>query len=167
MTQVVQQLQLPKATYDPMKYPNPSLQWFYRVIEALALEDEAPENPEDMTVPKFKQIHKRAGPYINDWRRLLDEQMVLWQREHGFTNDNKLKRESEDPESGLSRKKVKKEKLDLENLPHQELKNIVADDALKGYTIPELKKFLSAKNQNTSGKKPDLIERIEQWVEDN
>ena len=58
MREVVQQLQLPKAQYDPRKYPNPALQWHYRILQALALEEDIPEKPDDKTVPKYKQIDK-------------------------------------------------------------------------------------------------------------
>lgn len=56
MRKVIQQLQLPKAIYDPGKYPNPSLQWHYKILQAIALEEELPETPEDKTVPKYRQI---------------------------------------------------------------------------------------------------------------
>jgi ATP-dependent DNA helicase 2 subunit 1 len=52
MHQIIQQLQLPKAEYDPSKYPNPSLQWHYRILQALALEEDVPTRPEDKTIPK-------------------------------------------------------------------------------------------------------------------
>lgn len=61
MRPVIQNLQLPKAIYDATKYPNPSLQWFFRILQALALEEDLPEQPEDKTLPRWKQIHKRAG----------------------------------------------------------------------------------------------------------
>lgn len=63
MRVVIQQLQLPKAQYDPKKYPNPSLQWFYRILQAMALEEDLPEQPEDKTIPRYKQIDKvRISP---------------------------------------------------------------------------------------------------------
>jgi len=58
MRKVVQQLQLPRALYDPAKYPNPALQWHYRILQALALDEDVPEHPKDETVPRYRQIHK-------------------------------------------------------------------------------------------------------------
>ena len=55
MNKVVQQLQLPKAIFDPSKYPNPALQWHYKILQAMALEEELPEVPEDHTVPKYSK----------------------------------------------------------------------------------------------------------------
>lgn len=56
MRKVVQLLQLPKAAYDPSRYPNPSLQWHYKILQAIALEEELPDTPEDKTIPKYRQI---------------------------------------------------------------------------------------------------------------
>ncbi|KAL8646476.1 MAG: hypothetical protein Q9210_006122, partial [Variospora velana] len=74
MRTVVQQLQLPKARYDPAKYPNPALQWHYRILQALALDEELPEKAEDRTVPKYRQIDKRVGEYALEWGRELQAQ---------------------------------------------------------------------------------------------
>lgn len=55
---ITQQLHLPKANYDPARYPNPALQWHYRILQAMALDEDLPEKPEDKTVPKYRQIDK-------------------------------------------------------------------------------------------------------------
>lgn len=82
MREVVQQLQLPKGQYDPSKYPNPALQWHYRILQAMALEEDLPEKPEDMTIPKYKQIAKRAGPFAVDWGHELHRQYEEWSKEN-------------------------------------------------------------------------------------
>lgn len=56
MTSIVKKLSMPIG-YKPERYSNPSLQWFYKVIQAVALEEELPEVPEDSTLPKFKSIN--------------------------------------------------------------------------------------------------------------
>ncbi len=68
MINVINLLRLPKASYDPSKYPNPSLQWFYRILQALALEEEIPTTPEDKTLPRYRQIQKVCcpGPVMSD-----------------------------------------------------------------------------------------------------
>ena len=80
MREVIQQLQLPKAIYDPQKYPNPALQWHYRILQAVALEEDLPEKPEDKTIPKYRQIDKRAGPYVIDWGRELHKEHEEWRQ---------------------------------------------------------------------------------------
>lgn len=122
MRTIIQQLQLPKAQYAPDKYPNPcaliqslrrpvltylALQWHYRILQALALEEDIPEKPVDATIPKYKQINKvssrlcpslattssftydciqRAGPYIEDWRAELDELHQKYQMNNRSSN---------------------------------------------------------------------------------
>lgn len=85
MRKVIQQLQLPGARYDPRRYPNPSLQWHYRILQAIALEEEIPDFTEgdDKTIPKFRQIDKRAGPYVIDWGVALEEQHHAWTKAKG------------------------------------------------------------------------------------
>ncbi|KAK9469280.1 SPOC like C-terminal domain-containing protein [Lipomyces arxii] len=52
--------------YDAFRYQNPALQWHYRILQALALEEELPA-AEDTTVPKYNSIHNRAGEKVLDW----------------------------------------------------------------------------------------------------
>ncbi|PVH77702.1 Ku DNA-binding complex, Ku70 subunit [Cadophora sp. DSE1049] len=166
MRMIVRQLQLPKAIYDPTKYPNPALQWHYKVLQAMALEEELPEQSEDKTIPKFRQINKRAGEYIKSWGGVLEEQSRAYTRAHYGDNDGaRLKRSSEGEEG--PQKRIKTEKKGLEGMSHGDLKNLVVAGNISKYTVPELKEWLSSKGLTATGKKGDLVEIIEQWVEDN
>ena len=80
MREVIHMLQLPKAQYDPARYPNPALQWHYRILQAMALDEDLPEKPEDKTIPRYRQIDKRAGPLVIDWGNELHEQHEIWQK---------------------------------------------------------------------------------------
>lgn len=73
-----------------------ALQWHYRILQALALDEDLPEKPEDKTIPKYRQIDKvsilvesrtpfwldsvancpfqRAGDYVLSWAEELDSQ---------------------------------------------------------------------------------------------
>lgn len=80
VNEIVSQLLLPKGEYDPSKYPNPcefpfplpnleicthfstALQWHYRVLQTVALDEELTAKPEDKTIPRFKQIDKVSPP---------------------------------------------------------------------------------------------------------
>lgn len=55
MRAVVKQLHIPRG-YIPDKYANPALQWHYRCLQAIALDEDVPsrEEREDQTVPKYK-----------------------------------------------------------------------------------------------------------------
>ena len=78
MREVIQQLQLPKARYDPSKYPNPALQWHYRILQAMALEEDLPEQPEDKTIPKYKQIGKSLTAAISLLRSELGDVQAIF-----------------------------------------------------------------------------------------
>lgn len=164
MNKVVQQLQLPKATYDPSKYPNPSLQWHYKILQAMALEEELPVQPEDKTVPRYKQIHKRAGLYIQNWGITLYDEFTKYDQQRR----SHMKRDLD----GGDAKTVKKSRATtpadgLSGLGTSDLKKLVGSGGLEKYTVPQLKEICSAKGLGTNGKKADLVQRVEEWVENN
>ncbi|CAH0021900.1 unnamed protein product [Clonostachys rhizophaga] len=161
MRTIIQQLQLPKAMFNPKKYPNPSLQWHYRILQALALEDEVPEKVEDATEPKYKAISKRAGGYLEDWWETLE-------KEAGNAKQAKaLKRDPDEalPERPAKRSRAGSEKPSGSSLSQAQLKSAVENGTLAKMTVAQLKDVLGAKGLSTSGKKADLVERIEEWAE--
>ncbi|KAH8704680.1 ATP-dependent DNA helicase II subunit 1 [Phaeosphaeriaceae sp. PMI808] len=170
---IVEQLQLPKGIYDPVKYPNPDLQWFYRVLQAMALEEELPGIPDDKTVPRFKQIDKRCAGYVQEFATEF---------ECAFTQASKVifphrakaigKRASADPD-GDERpptKRVKKEpKVKEEGDDHvtdQHMATLNNKGQISKQNVAFLKGYLSQRGQSTSGKKADLVEKIQQYLDD-
>ena len=110
MREVIQQLQLPKAQYDPRKYPNPALQWHYRILQAMALEEDLPEKPEDKTIPKYRQIDKRAGPYVIDWGHELHKCSEQWKQENEKASTLPAKRSAPSGKDELAVREPKKAK---------------------------------------------------------
>ena len=163
MNKVVQQLQLPKATYEPSKYPNPSLQWHYKILQAIALEEELPEQPEDKTVPRYRQIEKRAGEYIRDWGLVLHEEFSRYDEKRR----SRMKRDTGDEDAAPKKKSRATSAQPLDGMSTKDLKKAVATGGLSNYKIPQLKELCSSKGLSTGGKKPDLVARMEQWVEQN
>lgn len=163
MRVIVQQLQLPKAMYNPTKYPNPALQWHYKILQALALEDEVPEKAEDATQPKFKAISKRAGGYLEEWSETLDADVER------VSKTSALKRELDDelPERPAKRSRAGSEKPAGPSLSTAQLKASVTSGGVSKMTVVQLKDVLGTKGLSTSGRKAELIERVEQWVEEN
>ncbi|KFA77209.1 hypothetical protein S40288_04581 [Stachybotrys chartarum IBT 40288] len=162
MRTVVQQLQLPKAMYNPAKYPNPSLQWHYRILQTLALEEEVPEKVEDATEPKHKAIAKRAGGYLEEWTSTLKEETEL------SASAKSLKREADDDNEARPAKKSKTtEKPGGPVLSTIQLRAAIDGGGIAKMTVAQLKDVLAAKGLSTSGRKIELLERIEQWVEEN
>ncbi|APA08897.1 hypothetical protein SS1G_02717 [Sclerotinia sclerotiorum 1980 UF-70] len=163
---IIQQLQLPKAQYDPRNYPNPSLQWHYKILQALALEEDIPDVPEDKTIPKYRQIHKRCGEYIANWGTTLESEYGKWRN----GNENVLKRDLDEDEVEVPKKKkvlVKSSAKKLGEMDKEELKNLVANGGLEKFKVTDLKECLLGKGLNSAGKKADLMERIEEWAEEN
>ncbi|TGJ85073.1 hypothetical protein E0Z10_g3711 [Xylaria hypoxylon] len=169
MNKVVQQLQLPGGAYNPSKYPNPALQWHYKILQALALEDVVPDQPEDATVPKYRAIHKRCGGYIQEWSQVAED--VLGQ----IQEQKKIKRELEEGDEEDEPRPAKKPRSTItkdksageDGLSNTELRQRYDAGTLTKLTVAELRSAMSGRGLDTKGLKKDLVERLEQWVEDN
>ena len=163
MRVIVQQLNLPKGIYNPLKYPNPALQWHYKILQTLALEEEMPEEPEDLTEPKNKAISKRVGGYLEEWSETLKDEADR------ATRSRSLKREIEDdaPERPAKQRKVAGERPSGSNLSMAQLRDAIESGSISKMTVAQLKDVAGARGLSTGGKKADLLERIEQWVEEN
>ncbi|KAM0484528.1 hypothetical protein ACHAPX_001954 [Trichoderma viride] len=164
MRVVVQQLNLPKGVYNPLKYPNPALQWHYKILQTLALDEEVPDKPEDLTEPKNKAINKRAGGYLEDWAETLKDEADRAARSRS------LKREVEDDDASerpAKQRKAAAERPSGSTFSMAQLKAAVDSEGISKMTVAQLKDVAGAKGLSTSGKKADLVERIAQWVEEN
>jgi ATP-dependent DNA helicase 2 subunit 1 len=177
MRVIIQQLQLPGARFDPTKYPNPSLQWHYRILQAMALDEEIPEfkDGDDKTVPKYRQIDKRAGEYVIQWGAALEELYRKSAREKVTSSKSAgVKREADDAKGGAS-KKAKPDAGSKKGAGHDSLTEMTTDQLrkyvnsgkLSKATVAELREWLSGKGLDTKGVKPILLERIEEWLEDH
>jgi ATP-dependent DNA helicase 2 subunit 1 len=172
MRVIVQQLQLPKGRYDPNKFPNPSLQWFYRILQALALDEDVPEpeDVEDRTKPKWKQIHKRAGGYAVEWGEILEEEYRKWQKEHASNvkptangGAKRTKAEASCAGGGGKAKKVKEESDG--DVSDAVMRAAFAKDAVGKFTVAELRGWLTAKGLKHAGKKAELVEAVNSYME--
>jgi ATP-dependent DNA helicase 2 subunit 1 len=169
MRPIIQNLQLPKGTYDPSKYPNPSLQWHYKILQALALEEEVPEEPDDKTRPRAKAMVKRVGGYVQQWAEKIEADV-------GRVRDKRaLKREaSEEAASARPAKKTKATtsskkptKDDVGSLSTAQLKLALVEGKLSKLTVADLKEICSRRGLSEGGRKQELVDRVEQWLEDN
>ena len=191
MRSVVEQLQLPKAQYDPSKYPNPALQWHYRILQAMALEEDLPEKPEDKTIPRYRQIDKRAGGYATDWGHELHSQHEAWRKDNETSSAIPAKRATSDGRTEMAVRDTKRSKTgDADAAPDDTMMKIAFDnqsitmvchqsdftpyEPLRAstdcislqMTVPQLKAWLQAKGIIVSGKKKnDLVESVEEYWE--
>ncbi|ROT41803.1 Ku DNA-binding complex, Ku70 subunit [Sodiomyces alkalinus F11] len=166
MRVIVQQLQLPKGTYDPTRYPNPALQWHYKILQALALEEEVPGKPDDSTEPKYRAIGKRAGGYLQEWDERLREETKT------VLGTRKFKRELEDDDDGVESKPAKRTKTasakpSTSGMTDAELRFAVASGSHNKMVVAGLKDLLVSRGLSSAGKKADLIERLEEWAEES
>jgi ATP-dependent DNA helicase 2 subunit 1 len=178
---VIEQLQLPKGVYDPGKYPNPDLQWFYRILQAMALEDELPEKPDDKTIPKYKQINKRCAGYIEDFAKEFDVTLktltsgrrakagavpAAAPKKRGV-QATRIVPDEDDDEALPVRKKVKTEgkSQDAGAMTDQEMADLNDRGQISKMLVPALKEFLSKRRLPTGGKKADLVERVQEYLE--
>ncbi|KAI9746753.1 MAG: ATP-dependent DNA helicase II subunit 1 [Claussenomyces sp. TS43310] len=172
MRKIIQQLQLPGARYEPSRYPNPSLQWHYRILQAMALDEEIPEfkDADDKSIPKHRQIDKRAGSYVVDWGVALEEQYQMWTKETGGKHGGAgVKREAGE-EIGAPPKKIragmaKGHSGTLNSMSVVDLNKYVKAGRAATATVAELRDWLGTKGLSTSGKKADLVARLEEAVE--
>ncbi|KAF1847405.1 DNA-dependent protein kinase [Cucurbitaria berberidis CBS 394.84] len=175
MRLIIEQLQLPKGVYDPGKYPNPDLQWFYRILQAMALEEELPDQPDDKTIPRFKQIDKRCGEYIEGYGKEFEEAFAQQQKSslaHRAKPTAKKRTGIADADEKPA-KRVKKEPTVKDEhgdgndggLTDQHMADLNNKGQISKQTVAVLKEYLSQRGQATSGKKADLLERVQEYLE--
>ncbi|CAG7941686.1 unnamed protein product [Penicillium olsonii] len=162
MREVIQQLGLPKGVYDPSKYPNPALQWHYRILQAIALQEELPDAPEDKTKPKYRQIHKRAGDYVHEWAEKVNAHIPNMPQQ--ATKSTLVKRGAKS--EGADDPPSKRPKIEPGAGVEEEVKRSFAKGALSKLTVAVLKEFLHSHGWANAGKKADLVERVEQYFEE-
>lgn len=169
---IIEQLQLPKGVYDPSRYPNPDLQWFYRILQAMALEEELPEHSDDKTVPRFKQIDKRCGEYIQDYGKEFE---AAFAQVATAARATKLKatskRASAEPDEGKPLpKRVKKEPKvkeedDGEGMTDEQMADLNNKGQISKQLVATLKDFLTARGLSATGKKADLLEKVQEYLD--
>lgn len=174
---IVEQLQLPKGVYDPSKYPNPDLQWFYRILQAMALEEEVPTKPDDKTLPKYKQINKRAGEYITEYGEEFEKvfasvaHSALSSRPKAAAKKRPAASAADDDDDEPKpKKRVKKEAKvknedDDDGLTDQQMAAINDKGQISKQTVATLKEYLGDRGQAINGKKADLIDRVQDYLE--
>ncbi|KAI9659434.1 MAG: ATP-dependent DNA helicase II subunit 1 [Bathelium mastoideum] len=183
MYEIVRSLQLPKAKYDPKKYPNPALQWHYRVLQAIALAEDMPESPEDHTIPRHKQIDKaslslfilcsfypRVGDMVIAWGQALEQEYATHaaQRRPGLPEPRAgTKRAAGDLASSgdVSAKKAKLDATASQGVGDEEMRRAWERQRLDKFLVADLKDWLHGKGMPATGKKVDLVDRVTEYFE--
>ncbi|OCK81100.1 ATP-dependent DNA helicase II subunit 1 [Lepidopterella palustris CBS 459.81] len=163
MRMVIQQLQLPKASYDPARYPNPSLQWFYRILQAIALDEDLPEKPEDKTIPRYKQIDKRAGDYVIKWGKALESE---------YQQRIKLSKRPADSSASSAHATPLPKRIKMEagagagtGMTDEQMAEANDRGNVSKLSVGVLREWLGVRKLSTMGKKLDLVSRVQQYFE--
>lgn len=122
---IVARLLMPNG-FESQRYPNPRLQWHYKVVRAMALQEEVPTVPEDKTTPKYRSIDTRVGNYIEEWNQVLQ---------------SCSKRTMDD-----TPRPAKKAKVDVGAPSNADMKNMVENGLISKLTVAELKAWGAANN---------------------
>lgn len=61
------------SAFNPDFFPNPALNHHYKVLLAVAFNDEVPQEVDDKTMPAYGTIRKRTGDLITEWNGVIDD----------------------------------------------------------------------------------------------
>ncbi|KAF2270238.1 ATP-dependent DNA helicase-like protein II subunit 1 [Lojkania enalia] len=171
MRKIIEQLQLPKGVYDPSKYPNPALQWFYRILQAMALEEEVPDKPDDKTIPRYRQINKRASHFLEEYGKEFNEEYGLQSRtKPKMVTKKRIAAPLAAEETKLS-KRPKTEPLSqvgatvAEGMTDEQMVALSEKGQFNKQTIATLKDFLKARGIGVIGKKSELVSRVQEYLD--
>ncbi|BFZ63850.1 ATP-dependent DNA helicase II subunit 1 [Saitoella coloradoensis] len=141
--------------YQPEKYRNPALQWHYRILQAVALDEDLPTQGEDDTIPKYRGIDRRAGDHIAKWAKEL-EKVSFATTSVPVKPPSARKRGGEDGgERSVPKKRVKEE------LTWEYAAMLYEKDALSKLTVAQMKSLLAEKGVKAPTKKDDCIQAME------
>ncbi|KAJ7432310.1 SPOC like C-terminal domain-containing protein [Mycena galericulata] len=146
----IDKLSVKNGAYPPDSYPNPALAFHNAQLQATAFGEEFdPDSFEDLTAPNVDMIHKRAGKLLEAWKiAVANDKSAM------FIPEEKTK------STGTKRK------ADVD-VSEAEIRSRYSEGNLKKLTVEHLKTFLKSKGQPSSGKKADLLERVEEYLTSN
>jgi ATP-dependent DNA helicase 2 subunit 1 len=149
---VVDALKLP-IKFDSTAISNPALQKHYTVVQAIALEEDMPEEVEDSLQPDTEGMIKHSQLFEN-----FNELALLNQQNDSAAPSNKRKL-GEDNEPTV--KKLKQEEAEAE-FDKFDWRKEIDSGTIKKLTINDLKIYLRKNKLPLTGKKEELINRITQ-----
>ncbi|KAF9790330.1 SPOC like C-terminal domain-containing protein, partial [Thelephora terrestris] len=124
--------------------PNPVLSYHNLQLEAAAFREEFdPDVFEDLTLPNYKAMHKRAGTLLQTWRDLIDS----------------------DESSNMILAAVGSKRKMENGIEEIEIRSRYESGQLS--KVRNLQAFLRHKGESVSGKKSDLVERVAKWLDEH
>ncbi|CAI5659503.1 unnamed protein product [Oreochromis niloticus] len=145
MKEIVSKL---RFKYRSEGFENPVIQQHFRNLEALALDMMAPEEIEDLIMPKVDQIDECLGPLVQEFKDLV------YPAYYNPESKPAAKRKTADTGGGAE----KKPKVEL---TEDELKAHMQNNTLAKLTVPVLKDACKQFGVRTTGtKKQELIDAL-------
>ncbi|ESK87600.1 dsb repair complex subunit [Moniliophthora roreri MCA 2997] len=138
-------LTLKNGSYPPDSYPNPALAFHNAQLQASAFNEQYdPDSFEDLTLPKYEMIHKRAGKLMKSWKVALanDESSTIIV-----------------PVATGSKRKADT------TVDEAEIRSKHDSGQLSKLRVDQLKDFLRSKGASTSGVKATLVERVAEYLD--
>jgi len=114
-------------SFAPSKYPNPALQWHYRILQAIALEEELPQKAEDKTIPKYSLFHKRIGNEARKWGEILNNAAPAGRVQSSSSHKRRAASNGDETEE---RPKVKREKKEVTKASSDKIESLYEQGAL-------------------------------------
>ncbi|XP_035468695.2 X-ray repair cross-complementing protein 6 [Scophthalmus maximus] len=134
--------------YRSDAFENPVIQQHYRNLEALALDMMAPEDVEDLIMPKAEQMDHRLGPLAQEFKDLV------YPSDYNPETKPAAKRKTADTGGGAE----KKPKVEVSE---DELRAHVQNGTMGKLTVPVLKEACKQVGVRTTGtKKQELIDAL-------
>jgi len=132
--------------YPADSNPNPALAYHNMQLEAAAFREEFdPDTFEDLTLPNYTAMHKRAGILLQTWRDLIN---------------------SDESTTTITTTVGTKRKMEI-GVDEVEIRSMYEDGKLSKLVVEQLKAFLRYKGESVSGKKSDLVERVAKWLDEH
>ncbi|XP_031153785.1 X-ray repair cross-complementing protein 6 [Sander lucioperca] len=145
MKEIVSKL---RFKYRSDAFENPVIQQHYRNLEALALDMMAPEDMEDLIMPKVDQIDGRLGPLVEEFKDLV----------YPFNYNPDSKPAAKRKTAGTGGGAEKKPKVEM---PEEELRAHMQNGTLGKLTVAVLKEACKQFGVRTTGtKKQELIDAL-------
>ncbi|KAJ3554418.1 hypothetical protein NM688_g3122 [Phlebia brevispora] len=164
----IEKLSVKNGAYPPDSYPNPALAYHNAQLEASAFREEFdPESFEDLTLPKYDIIHKRAGQLMKAWKEAL-----LNDESASMIPEPTVKRTSRKTDVTVDEADIRKKYEDgeLSKLRVDQLKDVankkkVSDTVCMATHVHVSQEFLKSKSMSVSGKKAELIDRVGEYLD--
>lgn len=141
----IDKLTVKNGTYPPDSYPNPALAYHNAQLEASAFREEFdPDAFEDLTLPKYAMMHKRAGVLFKEWRQAL----------------------AQDPSASIVdvASDGRKRKADV-TVDEAEIRSLYEEGQLAKLRTEQLKDFCRSHGMKVSGKKDELVNRVGEYLD--